>query len=477
MLRRLVRSLLLVLLAVLVLHPAGATARAGETENESGPNFAKPADLTPDAAAQWERALASYKAAHSSRAGQTEKLAAAIKELKKAKDLAPKFALPGYYLGILYQWTKEFEKARAVLTAAIDLNPRFHQAIVELGDVHMHMKQNEKAIAEYDRAIAIEPKYGHAFSMRGYVKMKGGDYAGAAADFDAAKKLDPTDLMAEFGGAMAKREIAGPGWAKTFTCETTNYRILTPVSQDFADDLGKHAELIFKTYGKIFPKVGKEKRKFTIIVHGSRDEYHGAGGPPTAGGHYDPLLRKLYLFRYEKDSDTKLVLYHEGFHQFLHDYLDDAPQWFNEGLGDFFGPSKYIEPVKKKGGMMKTAEGMELRPNPWRLRHIQMAIRAGKIRAWRKLMLMSQEELYDDEWAGIHYAQSWSIIYFLVRGGAPPGAEAGPYFKILQEYFTALRRGEGQETAFESSFGKRDVSKLEEEWKSFTLSLSAPPAE
>ena len=39
--------------------------------------------------------------------------------------------------------------------------------------------------------------------------------------------------------------------------------------------------------------------------------------------------------RYADDADTKIVLYHEGFHQFLHDYLEDAPQWFDEGLGDY----------------------------------------------------------------------------------------------------------------------------------------------
>ncbi len=466
-----IRLPVLALAAALAL--ASAPVRAADDKNETGPNFAVPADLSAEAGAQWTRALAAYKAARDAKSGQTDKIAAAIKDLKKAKELAPRFAVPGYYLGILYQWTKEFEKARAVLKQSCELNPKFHQALVELGDVHLHMKQADKAIAEYDRALGIAPAYGHAFAMRGFAKMKTGDFAGAAADFGLAKKHDPESKWGEAGEAMAKRELGGPGWPTTYVCETANYKVMTPVSQEFADDLGKHAELIYKTYTRIFPKVGKEKRKFPIIVHASKDDYHAAGGPPSAGGHYEPLLRKLTLFKYDNDRDTKIVLYHEGFHQFLHDYLDDAPQWFDEGLGDFFGPSRYVEPVKSKGGLKKSAEGMQLRPNPWRLRHIQMAIQAGKIRQWRKLMLMSQAELYEDEWAGIHYAQAWSIIYFLVRGGAPPGAEAGPYFKILQEYFQALRRGEGQESAFEESFGKRDVTALEKEWREFTLGLKA----
>ena len=220
----------------------------------------------------------------------------------------------------------------------------------------------------------------------------------------------------------------------------------------------------------IFPKVEKEKRKFTIIVHGAKADYHASGGPEGAGGHYEPALRKLVLFQYEKDEDTKIVLYHEGFHQFLHDYFEDAPQWMDEGLGDFFGPSKYVPADGKKG-----KERMEFRPNPWRLNYIQQAIRAGKIRKWQHLMNMSQAEMYEEQWAGIHYAQAWSMIYFFIRGGAPPGAPAGPYFKYLKEYFMALRKGDSAEQAFIAAFGKSDVTKLENEWKAFILGVSEQP--
>ncbi|MGH7297108.1 MAG: DUF1570 domain-containing protein, partial [Polyangiaceae bacterium] len=261
-----------------------------------------------------------------------------------------------------------------------------------------------------------------------------------------------------------------PDWKGTvYTATSAHYIVKTPVSQDVADWVDRHAELIYRTYTLIFPKIDKVKRKFEILCYASAEEYHRNGGPAQAGGHYDPVVRKLHIFKYEKDEDTTLVLYHEGFHQFIHDYLEDPPQWWNEGTADFFGPTRY-EPVLGPSGK-PIEETMRLRPNPWRLGTIKAAIQKGRIRPWKQLMLMSQRELYEPDWAGIHYAESWSIIYFLIRGGAAPDQTTGPYFPLLDAYFKALRKGGGQEAAYEKAFGKVDVPALEKAWKEYTLKL------
>ena len=116
---------------------------------------------------------------------------------------------------------------------------------------------------------------------------------------------------------------------------------------------------------------------------------------------------------------------------------------------------------------------MRIRTNPWRLRTIKQAVRSGRIRRWRELMLMSQRELYEPSWAGIHYAQSWSIIYFLVRYRAREDKIAGPYFKLLKTYFNKLRKGKGQEAAFDAAFGKVDLDQIEAEWRQFVIELKA----
>ncbi len=460
---------LLALLAVLLLLVA-APPLACDGAGDPGPNLEPTADLKPDVVAKHRAAVLAFEAARDADEGSIEKIDRAIKELKAVQKLAPRFAPPLYYLGIAYQITAEFEKARGVLKQAIDQNPKFHEAMVELGDTYLWLKQPEKAIAEYERAIATKPDYAAAYRQRAYYRLtERGDFQGALADAKKGLTLDPDDEWLAELEEMARLEVEGPGWEKTYVCEVEHYRVTTPVSQEFADEIGKHAELIHRLYTKIFPKIEKAKRKFPIVVYADDAEYHRNGGPDGAGGHYSPVLRKLELFRYDDDADTKLVLYHEGFHQFIHEYLEDAPQWFDEGLGDFFGPSRYV--VEKRGEKRdkEVKEGMEIRPNPWRLELIQRALRQGRVRSWKELMLMSQRELYNEDWIDVHYAQSWSIIYFLCQHGLDKGDRT--YFPLLQSYFKALRRGEGQESAFDSAFAKVDLGKIEREWKDYILSL------
>jgi tetratricopeptide (TPR) repeat protein len=456
-------------LAALLLALAAAPAARAE-QDESGSNFAVPTGTAQEIGDRYAAAVEAFRDARKAEQDVDKKIADAVKKFVSLRQDAPRFAPPCYFLGILYQETKEFEKARQLLDSAVQLNPSFYQAWVELGDVHGWMKSREKALAAYEKAIEVAPRYGHAYAMRGFAKLRAGDSKGALEDFERAEKLGPKDRYVASWKEHAQRDVDGPSWkGEVFKKETEHYVVLTPVSAALAEEVSKQAELIHQTYETIFPKIEKEKRKFTVLVYASKEEYHANGGPAMADGHYDTLLRKLHIYKHPKDEDTHLVMYHEGFHQFIADYLDDPPQWWNEGLGDFFGPTAYEPVLDKKGKTLKN--NMRLRPNPWRLRFIQDCIQRGRIRDWKTLMLMSQRQLYEPEWAHEHYAESWSIIYFLVRGGAPPDKPAGPYFKLLQAYFEALRKGAGQEGAWEKAFGKQDVPALEKAWKEFTLKL------
>ncbi len=462
---RLAFALLLAAALAFLLAPI---ARA--EQDETGPNFALPEGTAPDLAARYKAAVEVFEAARDAEADQTAKLEKAIKQLLAVRKEAPHLAPVAYYLGIAYQYTKEFEKARAVLSAAVESNPSFHQALIELGDVHIWRKQPEKAFPFYEKAIAIAPAYAHGYLMRGAARLRAGALDEAIADLEKAAALGAKDEWLPRILEIARRERAGPPWqTAVYVRESENYIVRTPISQEVADDISLHAEAIYDTYERVFPKIKKEQRKFEILVYADEADYHANGGPPQAAGHYDTFFRKLHIYRHEKDEDTKLTLYHEGFHQFLHDYLEDAPQWFDEGLGDFFGPSIYEPKVDRRGKIV--GGRMRLRPNPWRLELIQAAIKRGMVRPWRQLMLMSQRELYDEKWAHIHYAQSWSIVYFLIRGGARPEETTGPYFKLLNAYFTALRKGDGQGEAFEKAFGRQNLPALEQEWRKFILSL------
>ncbi len=428
-------------------------------QDESGPNFETPEDWDDEERAVYQSAVEKYRIASEATEDSVTKFEAAIAALQDAMRQDKGFAPTRYYLGIAYQITREYNKARNHLEQAVKYNRDFHQAMVELGDTYMHLKKPNKAGRMYDKAIDAAPDYLHAFRMRAFYYLREFEFEDAIADADHVLGEEPEDGLAQYVKQIAERELFGEDWAEdeTFVVESTHYIVMTNTDQEFAEYISFRAELIHEVYEGIFPKISTGRRKFPIVVYRDRDEYRRKGGPPTAGGHYEPLLRKLVLFRYEELQDTMLVLQHEGFHQFLHYYLEDAPQWFNEGVADYFGPTEYIE----EGGR----EAMEIRPNPWRVQTIKQALRAGRVRSFRDLMMMSQAELYHPQWASIHYAQSWSIIYFLCE------YNEREHFPILKAYFKALRDGDGQEEAFLQSFGEVDLETIERQWVDFVRKL------
>ncbi|MBI4575274.1 MAG: DUF1570 domain-containing protein [Planctomycetes bacterium] len=429
---------------------------------EEGPHFAIPDGWDAATVELYRGAVALFEEARDAERDSVAKMERAIRELMKVLRQEGSYAPVRYYLGYAYQITREFNKARVQLDRSLEIQPDFHEAMVELADTYVHLGQPERAGPVYDRAVETAPDYVHGHENRAVFRLREGVLDGALEDARRVLEAEPENATMVYVRDLVQRERDGEGWSETFTAETEHYVVRTSTDQAFADFIALRAELIHKLYTRIFPKVPGGTRKFPIVVHAGEAEYHAAGGPPSAGGHYEPLIRKLVLYRYPREEDTLLVLQHEGFHQFLHYYLDDAPQWFNEGVADFFGPSRHVR-TERRGEVVR--EGMEIRTNPWRLELIQRAVTSGRVRRFRDLMLMSQAELYDREWAGIHYAQSWSIIYFLCEW------QDRKYFPILKRYFQVLREGDGQEEAFAKSFGKVDLEALEAEWRRCVLAL------
>ncbi len=442
--------LLCALLALLTPMPVCA-------QEEDGPNFDIPEKWTAEKRETFNEAVRLYREAAEADEDSVTKFEAAITALLDALRLDKTYAPTRYYLGIAYQIIGEVNKARSHLELAVKYNKQFYEAMVELADTYMHEKKPKKAGRMYDKAVKTGPEYVHAYRMRALYLLKELDFAACAEDCEVVLTAEPEDELATYLRDTAQRELNGEDWENTYEAETEHYIVRTNTDEEFAELIGFRAEMIHKVYTRLFPKVSTGRRKFPIIVYADAEEYHRKGGPPSAGGHYEPLLRKLVLFRYPDIDDTMLVLQHEGFHQFLHYYLEDAPQWFNEGVADYFGPTEY--------SLVRGDDHMEVRPNPWRVKTIKQALGAGMVRGFRELMMMSQAELYHPQWAGIHYAQAWSIIYFLCE------YNDREHFPILKDYFVALKEGDGQEAAFHASFGQVDLKTIEQEWAGFVRTL------
>ncbi len=420
-------------------------------------NLTVPADLPADAKKALEEAIEAFKAAEKATAGSAQAFKQSVAKLKAASQKASKSPLPLYYLGMAYQGQRNFKEAKTVLEKAVKLNPQFHEALVELGDVYVWQKKLKEAIPQYEKALSLEPLYAHALDNKAFALIQMGDFAGAKTTLLEAEKLQKEPGRVYYM-RQVDREIQGPGWKPTFTVETENYIVTTGISEEFAKEIANNAELIRRAYNVVFSGIAKPDRKYAIWVYESVDAYHAAGNSAQALGHYDLRFRKLVVPRQKNKAMTYTVLYHEAFHQYLHNYLELAPQWFNEGLGDYFGAFEYSRVAGK--------EKMLSKPNKGRLNNAQYAIQAKILPPAAELMVMSQQEMYEPKMASFHYAESWAIMYFLIQGNKPE------YKRVLISYFDLLRKGKDRNEAYEQTFGKIDMAKFDLEWKGYIANLS-----
>ena len=421
-----------------------------------GPPFANlviPDDLDADQRDALKDAKRAFKRMRAS-GGNESATKAAKKELKRASRKVPESGIPDYYLGRVYFDKSDFKKARKAFETVLKRNPQFYEAYTQVGWLEYYDEDYAAAIEQFERALAIYPFDRDALEGKGttLVSLQRLDEALEAFQLAAsAGSPEAADWVKQVSVASE-----GPDWGQTYVAETENYVVKTPVSQEFADEIADMAELIRKLYKKAFPKVKRSARKYQILVFASKGQYHQYGGSVNAAGHYISVFKILYLYKSANFEDTLMVLNHEGLHQFLDEFLESIPQWFNEGLGDYFGPSEYVE----VGGK----DAMRIRPNWWRLNLIKAAINRNMYTPLPELMTMSREEMYGPK-ASVNYAAAWSLVYFCFEG------RKNNYKETLKKYFRAIKGGRSIDAAYRSTFAKLDMKAFEREWRKFTLEL------
>ncbi len=445
-------------------EPDEKDSPGGHEEEEERPapppsaNLNLSSDLTDTARAAAEEAIKTYQEAEQAKEGRPKAVRKSLEKLRQASQKAHKSPVPLYWLGRGYQITRNYPEAKRALEKAIKMNPKFHEAVTELARVLVAQKDFKKALGVYEEALSMQPNFLQAVEGKFNALVALGRFPEAKPYLEHAEKIQPSKHRKRLVQAL-QVEIKGPGWAKTYTAETDDYSVLTSVSQEYAQQIAFHAKMIRRAYDQVFTNIEKPNRKFPIWVYSDREAFLKAGSPPMSAGYYSPLFRKLVLYRNPKLDETLRTLYHEALHQYLHDYLDAAPQWFNEGLGDYFGAYKYAQQSKEKK--------MLSRPNSGRLRYIQGAINAGITPPASSLMLMSQQEMYNPRMIGVHYCQAWAMVYFMVEGPNPN------YKKALMLYFKELTKGKDIQEAYDATFGKINMDRFDKDWKGYIKDLSS----
>jgi hypothetical protein len=251
---------------------------------------------------------------------------------------------------------------------------------------------------------------------------------------------------------------------------------------DFAKRAGEEMEQIMALYKQVLP-TQKAIPPCRVKLFDREDDFQYYSGAWGAAAYWSPGQEEIVAYRFEGDKlkvDSKeeftiaedknpedvtfKILYHEGFHQYMHFYMGRArdiyvPSWLNEGLGDYFFGGDWSKDKRK----------FSIGLNDWRLKKIYDAVKKGDHVGIDKIIRYEQMQYYNN--ASLCYAEGWALNYFFQQSEA---ARKKGYHLLPQKMLQELKTGGNWEKATDRTFAGIDLKKMEEEWKEFVLALPVP---
>ena len=176
------------------------------------------------------------------------------------------------------------------------------------------------------------------------------------------------------------------------------------------------------------------------------------------GGLWNPSRKELIISPIDwmtKSNNRKAmvkVVFHEGFHQYLHYATDEAISsiWFNEGNATFF-------------------EGINFKGNQF---EIELTDRLNEMKKLASLKIDIKSFLYmeQDEFVKFdiskNYTLAWGLMFFLHKGSKVIKKENN-YSEIPYKYYEVLLESKNYKKATDEAWKNVDFQKFEEDFKAF----------
>jgi len=233
-----------------------------------------------------------------------------------------------------------------------------------------------------------------------------------------------------------------------------------------------HMDEVFAAFRKRFGRVFRNKGRAqpTLYLLDERQDYIATLGTfgidaTHSGGMFFSRGGDSGLATWVAGQDPDSLwrtLQHEAFHQFAHQYIGPTlPLWANEGLAEYFGDALLVNGKLKLGIV-----------NQRRLRFVRAAIDAGTSMPLSDLINITSPQWHanmsDPTRSQLQYAQSWSLVYFLVHGDPR-------YRSAFETYLNALGRGFDHNQAYARGFGNAPTQAMEKRWREFIAELEPDP--
>jgi len=349
----------------------------------------------------------------------------------------------------------KYRIAEKALDGLLAEMPKYAPALALRGLVRLWLRRSGEAKADFAAALAKDPALGWAHSGLVILAIRDGDLERADTALRAAEAAGATGGWLDEFPDIVHRARRGPLWSKVYSVETSHFRIASDHSRDLCRQTANLLEAAMDSYAVHFPDVEIPKRKARVYVFANREGYLGyarsvARDLTFAAGAYDPTLRELVLYLPVNRKHFRHTIRHEGFHRFLHEYLERAPHWFNEGCAEYFASATERFAGGHKAGAVHEAALATLRRPDTRLTPLPDLLRMPAAEFMRG--------------ARVHYPQSWALVHFLHR------TKDREFRRIFREYFAALRAGQSVEDAYDACIAAV-VPRLEKAYRAHIRSL------
>ncbi|MBI5639138.1 MAG: hypothetical protein HZA17_01810 [Nitrospirae bacterium] len=214
-----------------------------------------------------------------------------------------------------------------------ELSETDKSAYIGMGACYYRLNDYSNAIVFLEKAVEFNKSDFSARKLLAFTYYKRNDFEKSLLNAEAAISMVQDAELLAFYDRLKKESRT----QKNYTEESTeHFRIMFD-----GHEHGKVDRAILRLLEDAYGLIGRELDYFprepvTVILYTSRDFHDTTQAPLWAGGFFDGKIRIPVRGISGQTDLLKKVLYHEYTHALVHSVAPKCPQWFNEGLAEYF---------------------------------------------------------------------------------------------------------------------------------------------
>lgn len=389
------------------------------------------------------------------RGGPVAKRTSAIGHFQNVIRKVPLFPVPHYYIGLIWEATRDYDVALESYARACEIEPEFAEALVGRGAMHRLIGRFEDARRDLDAAGKLVPDLYELHVERARDGLRDRKRAEALQSARVAEKLRPWDKSLVTFRRQIENLIRGPLWRNPVRLETEHFIVQSDLPKErvkvYADQLEALRKHFETSMGASHPM------KEEVFIFNTREGFSNYADLVTAErigdsqSFHDGLSYQMLLYETPDAQRTQLALATGAALQFIKRVVPMSVPWFNRGMSEYL-----VSRGKPREEMLQRLRTYLSQSPEWA---------AARVRP-RDMMLQSHSGFYGENSAA-RSVLSWAFVHYLM---SPEGrSKAGP---IWDAYLKIIRDGSTQKSAYERSFGALNMDTLEASWLEFLRVLA-----